>query len=110
MGVMDAIVEFNQLLVATAAERKGCPADDLISVWAGVDMDPMTMMHETGLFIAGGAETTRTVIARGLAVLAEHPDQWEAAAADPTLVRRPGRGDHPLGHAAQQHVPQRRHR
>jgi cytochrome P450 family 142 subfamily A polypeptide 1 len=49
-------------------------------------MGPMTLMHETGLFIAGGAETTRTVIARGLAVLAEHPDQWEAAAADPTLV------------------------
>ena len=46
----------------------------------------MTMMHETGLFIAGGAETTRTAIARGLAVLAEHPDQWEAAAADPSLV------------------------
>ena len=86
MGVMSAIMEFNPLLVETAAERKGCPADDLISVWAGVDMDPMTMMHETGLFIAGGAETTRTVIARGLAVLAEHPDQWEAAAADPTLV------------------------
>ena len=86
MGVMNAIMEFNPLLVETAAERKGCPADDLISVWAGADMDPMTMMHETGLFIAGGAETTRTVIARGLAVLAEHPDQWEAAAADPTLV------------------------
>jgi cytochrome P450 family 142 subfamily A polypeptide 1 len=49
-------------------------------------MDPVTMMHETGLFIAGGAETTRTVIARGLAVLTEHPDQWEAAAADPALV------------------------
>ena len=44
------------------------------------------MMHETGLFIAGGAETTRTAIARGLAILAEHPDQWEAAAADPALV------------------------
>jgi len=84
--VMNAIMEFNPLLVATAAERKGCPAHDLITVWAEADMDPMTMMHETGLFIAGGAETTRTVIARGLAVLAEHPDQWEAAAADPTLV------------------------
>jgi cytochrome P450 family 142 subfamily A polypeptide 1 len=86
MGVMSAIMEFNPLLEEIAAERKGCPADDLISVWAGADMDPMSMMHETGLFIAGGAETTRTVIARGLAVLAEHPDQWEAAAADPSLV------------------------
>lgn len=87
MGVMNAIMEFNPLLVETANERKGCPADDLISVWAGVDMDAMSMMHETGLFIAGGAETTRTVIARGLAILAEHPDQWEAAAADPSLVQ-----------------------
>ena len=64
MGVMSAIMEFNPLLEEIAADRKGCPADDLISVWAGADMDPMTMMHETGLFIAGGAETTRTVIAR----------------------------------------------
>lgn len=86
MGVMSAIMEFNPLLEETAAARKGCPAHDLISTWAAADMDPLTMMHETGLFIAGGAETTRTAIARGLAILAEHPDQWEAAAADPTLV------------------------
>jgi cytochrome P450 len=55
-------------------------------VWTEAGYDPMTMMHETGLFIAGGAETTRTVIARGLAVLAEHPEQWEAAASEPELV------------------------
>jgi cholest-4-en-3-one 26-monooxygenase len=86
MGVMSAIMEFNPALEELAAERKGCPADDLISVWAAAGMDPLTMMHETGLFIAGGAETTRTAIARGLSVLAEHPDQWEAAAADPALI------------------------
>jgi cholest-4-en-3-one 26-monooxygenase len=86
MGMMNAIVEFNTLLTDTAAERVACPAHDLVSVWAEAGMDPMAMMHETGLFIAGGAETTRTVIARGLAVLADHPDQWDAAAADPSLV------------------------
>jgi cholest-4-en-3-one 26-monooxygenase len=86
MGMMTAIMEFSPLLEKVAEERRGCPADDLISTWAGAGMDPMTMMHETGLFIAGGAETTRTVIARGIAVLADHPDQWEAAAADPGLV------------------------
>jgi cholest-4-en-3-one 26-monooxygenase len=85
-GMMSAIMEFNPVLQNTAADRRACPADDLISVWAEAGMDPMTMMHETGLFIAGGAETTRTVIARGLAILAAHPDQWEAAAADPDLV------------------------
>ncbi len=86
MGMMNAIMEFNALLTETATERRGCPAHDLVSVWAGADMDPLTMMHETGLFIAGGAETTRTAIARGLAVLAEHPDQWEAVAEDPALL------------------------
>jgi cytochrome P450 family 142 subfamily A polypeptide 1 len=86
MGVMGAIMEFNPLLEELATERKGCPAHDLITTWAAADMDPLTMMHETGLFIAGGAETTRTAIARGLAVLAEQPDQWDAAAADPALV------------------------
>jgi cytochrome P450 family 142 subfamily A polypeptide 1 len=86
MGVIAAITEFNGVLQEIAAERKACPADDLISVWAGAGMDPLTLMHETGLYIAGGAETTRTVIGRGLAVLAEHPDQWEAAATDPDLV------------------------
>jgi cytochrome P450 family 142 subfamily A polypeptide 1 len=86
LGMMEAIVEFNSLLVETAAERKGCPADDLITAWVGAELDDMTMMHETGLFIAGGAETTRTAIARGLAVLADHPEQWDAAGADPSLV------------------------
>jgi len=86
MGMMNAIIEFNALLESTASERRQCPAHDLVSTWAGADVHPITMMHETGLFIAGGAETTRTVIARGLAVLADHPDQWEAAAAEPTLV------------------------
>jgi len=86
MGVIGAITEFNGVLQEIAAERGRCPADDLISVWAGAGVDPLTLMHETGLYIAGGAETTRTVIARGLAVLAEHPDQWEAAADDPVLV------------------------
>ena len=104
MGMMSAIMEFNPLLEEVSAERKGCPMDDLISVWTEAGYDPMAMMHETGLFIAGGAETTRTVIAHGMAVLAEHPDQWEAAAADPRSCRAGG-GDHPVGHAAQQHVP-----
>jgi cytochrome P450 len=86
MGMMNTIMEFNALLTDVAEERRGCPADDLITQWVGAEMDPITLIHETGLFIAGGAETTRTAIARGLAVLAEHPDQWEAAAADPALV------------------------
>ena len=43
-------------------------------------------MHEVGLFISGGAETTRTAISHGLRAFVDHPDQWEAMAADPSLV------------------------
>jgi cholest-4-en-3-one 26-monooxygenase len=86
MGMMTAIMEFNAVLGETAAARRGCPADDLVSAWVEAGLDDLTLMHETGLFIAGGAETTRTAIARGLAVLTDHPDQWDAAAADPALV------------------------
>jgi cytochrome P450 family 142 subfamily A polypeptide 1 len=49
-------------------------------------MSEAMLINETGLFISGGAETTRTVISRGLAVFAEHPEQWEAMAADRSLV------------------------
>jgi cytochrome P450 family 142 subfamily A polypeptide 1 len=86
LGVIGAIQEFSPVLQSVSDERRGCPADDLISVWTGAGLDPLTMMHETGLFIAGGAETTRTVIARGLAVLVEHPEAWEAAASEPALI------------------------
>ena len=48
MGMMSAIMEFNPLLEEISAERKGCPMDDLISVWTEAGYDPMTMMHETG--------------------------------------------------------------
>ncbi len=86
MGLISAIQEFAAVIDETVTARRDCPADDLISSWVGADFDPMTMVHETGLFISGGAETTRTVIARGLRVLADHPEQWEAAAADPSLI------------------------
>jgi cytochrome P450 family 142 subfamily A polypeptide 1 len=81
-----ACTEFNQVLQETAAERRACPADDLVSVWTAAGLDDLTLFHETGLFISGGAETTRTVISRGLRAFADHPDQWEAVAADPSLL------------------------
>ncbi|MEY5059342.1 MAG: hypothetical protein RJA51_1089, partial [Actinomycetota bacterium] len=44
------------------------------------------MFHEVGLFIAGGAETTRTAFAHGLREFCDHPGQWDAMAGDPALV------------------------
>jgi len=89
--MMGAIMEFAAVIGPIADERRGTPRDDLLSIWAngelgGCPIEQNVMVQETGLFISGGAETTRTVIARGLVELTRHPDQWEALAADPSLV------------------------
>jgi cytochrome P450 family 142 subfamily A polypeptide 1 len=91
LGFIAAIGEFSEVLFATVAARTAEPADDLVTVWSqgeasGCPYTAQMYVNEAGLVISGGAETTRTVISRGLAVLAEHPDQWEAMATDPSLV------------------------
>ena len=87
----DANIEFATALGEVAAAKVGCPAHDLISEWVHADIDgqalpPAAIVHEVGLFISGGAETTRTAISHGLRAFVDHPDQWEAMAADPSLV------------------------
>jgi cytochrome P450 family 142 subfamily A polypeptide 1 len=91
MGVVTACFEFNTQLDDLLAARTGGPMDDLLSTWAnaeidGEPLDRMSVFHETGLFISGGSETTRTVIAHGLRVLCDHPDQWELLAERPDAV------------------------
>lgn len=86
-----ANTEFVEALGEVAREKFADPGDDLISTWIhgridGEPLPPEAIAHEVGLFISGGAETTRTAISHGLRAFADHPDQWEALAADPTLV------------------------
>jgi cytochrome P450 family 142 subfamily A polypeptide 1 len=88
---VDAHLEFAGALAELAAQRARCPAHDLVSIWGAAQIDgtPLseaTIVHEVGLFISGGAETTRTAIGHGLRVFADHPEQWEAIAADPSLI------------------------
>jgi cholest-4-en-3-one 26-monooxygenase len=90
-GVMSAIQEFMAYLAEAVPRYREEPNDSFISVWAnaevkGCPMSDPTIMNETGLFISGGAETTRTVISRGLRAFCDHQDQWEAMAKDPALV------------------------
>jgi len=87
----DANIEFATALGPVAQEKVGCPAHDLISEWVNARIDgeplpPAAIVHEVGLFISGGAETTRTAISHGLRAFVDHPDQWDAMAADPSLV------------------------
>jgi len=91
MGMMTAIQEFAAELGPLVDDRRRTPRDDLVSIWAnaelrGSPLDTSVLVQETGLFISGGAETTRTVIARGLYELTRHPAAWEAMAAGPDVV------------------------
>lgn len=96
---VDANMDFARELGVVARERLGCPAHDLISTWVHAEIDgerlsPSTIVHEVGLFISGGAETTRTAISHGLATFAAHPEQWELMAAHPEVL--PGAVDEVL--------------
>lgn len=91
MAMLTTIMEFGGELGGMVEERRGCPMGDLVSVWAnaeveGQPLDPTTILHETGLFISGGAETTRTVISRGLRAFCDEPDQWDLLARQPELI------------------------
>jgi cytochrome P450 family 142 subfamily A polypeptide 1 len=62
----------------------GCPLDDVMSVWIdrqhrgleGHEFGLSEMISDCLLLLDGGAETTRTVLARTMVELARQPDQW----------------------------------
>ena len=87
----DANREFLAAMGPLMTEKSACPVHDFMSIWAHAEIDgeklpPASIFHEVGLFIAGGAETTRTAISHGLRAFCDHQDQWDAMAKDPTLV------------------------
>lgn len=84
--LMASIHEWADVMTELLPQRFADPQDDLFSEWLAAGMDPNVMVQETGLMIAGGAETTRTVIAHGLRILADRPDVWEYLAEDSARV------------------------
>ena len=81
----DGIAAFTEFLGAAAQlydEKKRCPADDTMTTWTtaeinGVLLDQREVLADCLLLLDGGAETTRTVIARTILELAARPDQWQ---------------------------------
>ena len=80
MGVMSAIMEFNPLLEEMAAERKGCPADDLISTWAGGRHGPA---HDDARDRACSSPAAPRPPAPS------SPAAWRSSPSTPTSGRRP---------------------
>jgi cytochrome P450 family 142 subfamily A polypeptide 1 len=77
-----AVTEFFLTAVELYGEKVRCPADDVMTVWTqssidGVPLDAETVAMDCLLLLDGGAETTRTVIARTLVHLAEDEVSWQ---------------------------------
>ena len=90
------------------AEKRGCPADDILSIVANVDLPigaepsgPMTELEQQMFFhllVAAGSETTRNSITSGMLALMDRPDDWEALRTDRTLL--PGAVEEMLRYAS----------
>lgn len=79
---MAAVTEFFMTAVDLHGEKLRCPADDVMTVWTkavvdGEPLSPETVAMDCLLLLDGGAETTRTVIARTLVNLLDWPEQWD---------------------------------
>lgn len=76
-----AAMEFAGAAAELYEQKKRCPADDVMTIWtqASIDGEPLgvdSVISDCLLLLDGGAETTRTVIARTICNLIAHPDQW----------------------------------
>lgn len=82
---LTAVFEFAGACTELYEDKKGCPADDVMSVWiaaeeAGVGDHRFgidEIVSDCLLLLDGGAETTRTVIARSILQFIAQPDQWQ---------------------------------
>ena len=88
---MRLLTEMTVELLGHAAARRAEPRDDVVSMLAAYEEDGEALTDgELGMFLVqllvAGNETTRNSISGALVALAEHPDQLERLAADPTLL------------------------
>lgn len=80
--VIFAAIEFAGACQELYEEKQRCPADDIMTVWtqAEINGEPIGLdpvISDCLLLLDGGAETTRTVIARTILELAARPDQYQ---------------------------------
>lgn len=76
-----AVMEFAAASAELHSEKLTCPADDVMTAWTtavvpGHHFGLDEVISDCLLLLDGGAETTRTVIARTMLELAARPDQW----------------------------------
>src|SRR3954465_245321 len=89
--IEEAVVEFYAYADALLAARRADPGEDLVSTLlaAEADGDRLSEVECVNLVLnvlIGGVDTTQSQLAHAIRLLAEHPDQWAALHADPSLA------------------------
>jgi cytochrome P450 len=85
------LIEARAYLAGLIATKRAEPDGSLLSqlVDAEAEGDKLSMdelLSTTVTFLVAGHETTTSLIGNGVLTLLQHPDQWAAVKADPTLV------------------------
>ncbi|MBE52296.1 MAG: cytochrome P450 [Acidimicrobiaceae bacterium] len=81
-----AVFEFVEACMKLYSEKKISPSDDIMTAWIeaeqsglkdGTDFGLDQIISDCLLLLDGGAETTRTVIARSMLYLSQEEEQWD---------------------------------
>ena len=91
--IEEAVVEFYDYVGALLERRRDDPSDDLISklLAAEFEGDRLSEVELVNLVLnvlIGGVDTSQSQLTHAVRLLAEHPDQWELLARDPSLAPR----------------------
>lgn len=86
-----ASIQIFQYAQEQAAERRGCPTEDVISQLLrpakdGVPLTDLEFNNFFTLLVAAGNDTTRYTMTHGLWTLINHPQLWKRWQADPDLT------------------------
>jgi cytochrome P450 len=90
-GIEQAVEEFYEYARALLAARREDPGDDLISTLLAAEEQGDRLSEEECVnlvlnVLIGGVDTTQSQLAHAVRLLAEHPSQWDALVADPSLA------------------------
>ncbi len=90
-GIEQAVEEFYEYARALLAARRESPGDDLISTLLAAEEQGDKLSEEECVnlvlnVLIGGVDTTQSQLAHAVRLLAEHPEQWAALVADPSLA------------------------
>jgi cytochrome P450 len=90
-GIEQAVGEFYEYAEALVRARREDPRDDLISklIAAEEQGDRLSDVECINLVfnvLVGGVDTSQSQLAHAIRLLAEHPEQWELLAEDPSLA------------------------